>query len=326
MPELQRLGSETSLPMWTLASSWLDRWQQTAGGQARLINLTENATHVVNGEASRVVLRLHRPGYQSRAGIESELAWLAALRRDTGLLLPEALPGRDGQVVQELETERFGVLFAHLPGREPLPGDEDLSDVFETLGRYAAIAHRHAAGYVPPQGFTRQAWTAASVLDPDGLWGDWRAAPGIGTVQPVLDRLDAALRRDLAAYGSGRDRYGLIHADMRLANVLVDGDRLALIDFDDCGYCWFMYDFAASISFHEDDPRVPEWRRRWLAGYGSVAALADADIAALDTMIMLRRMALLAWIGSHAETPLAQGHAPRFAAVTARLAEAYLAR
>ena len=104
-------------------------------------------------------------------------------------------------------------------------------------------------------------------------------------------------------------RYGLIHADMRLANLLVEGDQVTLIDFDDCGFCWFMYDFAAAISFHEDHPLVPVWRQNWLEGYQSVRALQPTDITALDTMILLRRMALLAWIGSHAETILARSHA-----------------
>jgi Ser/Thr protein kinase RdoA (MazF antagonist) len=31
-------------------------------------------------------------------------------------------------------------------------------------------------------------------------------------------------------------RYGLVHADMRLANVLHDGPETYVIDFEDCGY------------------------------------------------------------------------------------------
>ena len=53
----------------------------------------------------------------------------------------------------------------------------------------------------------------------------------------------------------------------------------------------------------------------WLRSYGG-----------FDSFIMLRRMALLAWTGSHAGTDLARSQAPHFAAGTARLAEAYLAR
>lgn len=313
-------------PDWTVASPWLDLWSGTTRGTPRLINLSENATHLVEGGAAgRVVLRLHRPGYQARSAIESELAWLAALRRDTTIPLPEPLPGRDGQLVQQLDAARFGVLFAYLPGREPSAAD-DLGDLFAVLGRYAALAHAQSRNYVPPPGFARQLWSAGAVLDADGLWGDWRAAPGVVPFRPVLDALDRRLRADLAAYGTGPDRFGLVHADMRLANLLVDGQRVALIDFDDCGFCWFMYDFAAAISFHEDDPRVPDWRARWIAGYGEVSPLADADIAILDTMVLLRRMALLAWIGSHAETPLARAHAADFARVTASLAMPYLSR
>jgi Ser/Thr protein kinase RdoA (MazF antagonist) len=111
---------------------------------------------------------------------------------------------------------------------------------------------------------------------------------------------------------------------MRLANLLVAPGRTVLIDFDDCGFCWFAYDLAASLSFIETDPRVPALRDAWIEGYLRNGALAAADIRAMDAMILLRRMALLAWIGSHAETSLARAHAGDFAADTARLAERYL--
>ncbi|HVW91096.1 MAG TPA: phosphotransferase, partial [Devosia sp.] len=151
-----------------------------------------------------------------------------------------------------------------------------------------------------------------------------RSAPQVeGAVARTLEMLDARLRADLAAYGEGPDRFGLIHADMRLANLLVDGDRVTLIDFDDCGFGWFMYDFAAAISFHEADPQAPELRRRWLDGYRQVRTLSDADLGIIDAMVLLRRMALLAWIGSHGETALAQAHAADFARVTAELAGRY---
>ncbi|MEL0058294.1 MAG: phosphotransferase, partial [Alphaproteobacteria bacterium] len=99
-----------------------------------------------------------------------------------------------------------------------------------------------------------------------------------------------------------------------------------LIDFDDCGFGWFMYDFAAGISFMEEHPQVPALREAWLDGYRAVRPLAREDEVEIDSFIMLRRMALLAWTGSHAGTDLARSQAPHFAAGTARLAEAYLAR
>ena len=306
----------------------LSLWDEVDGGTARLINHSENQTFLVDTAGQGAfTLRVHRTGYQSRPSIESELAWVMALLRDTDLSIPEAIPGRDGQLLQRFDTplgERLAVLFRFIAGSEPQP-DSNLGDLFVTLGRYAAIMHSHVITWQRPPGFERQVWQAATILDSDGPWGDWRMAPGITEGnRPILDRLDSALWLRLGAYGTGADRYGLIHADMRLGNLLVDGGRVALLDFDDCGFCWFTYDFAAAISFHETNPAIPALRSAWIEGYQSVRPLSSEDIGAIDSMIMLRRMALLAWIGSHADTRLAQQHMRGFADGTARLAERYL--
>lgn len=306
----------------------LSCWAEAEGGSPRLINHSENQTFLIEiaGQGA-FTLRVHRTGYQSRASIDSELAWLMALRRDTALAIPEPVAGRDGQLLQRFDTprgERLAVLFRFVEGQEPQP-DSNLGDLFVTLGRYAATMHNHVTTWQRPDGFERQIWQAATILDADGPWGDWRLAPGVNTSnRPVLDRLDSALWVRLAGYGTSADRYGLIHADMRLGNLLVDGYKVTLIDFDDCGFCWFAYDFAAAISFHETNPAIPALRAAWIEGYRAVRQLTPEDVAAIDSMVMLRRMALLAWIGSHSDTRLAQQHMRGFADGTAELAERYL--
>ncbi|WEK06435.1 MAG: phosphotransferase [Candidatus Devosia phytovorans] len=306
----------------------LSFWDEVAGGSARQINHSENQTFLVETPSeARFTLRVHRAGYQSRPSIESELAWLKALHRDTDLSIPRPVAGRDGELIQRFATgngERLAVLFQFLPGGEPTP-DSNLGNIFVQLGAYAATMHLHASQWQRPAGFHRQIWQAATILDADGLWGDWRVAPGVNERnRPILDRLDSALWRRLGEYGTGADRYGLIHADMRLGNLLVDGDTVHLIDFDDCGFCWFAYDFAAATSFHETNKAVPALKAAWLEGYQTIRPLQPEDIAALDSMVMLRRMALLAWIGSHSETALARQHTSGFADGTAQLAERYL--
>lgn len=309
-----------------IETTWLPLWPETGRGKATLINLSENHIYRVDVDGvPRFILRLHRPGYQSLPTIESELSWIDALGRDTDLPVPEPLTGSNGNRVQVV-ADRCGVLFAYKPGREAMPDDDNVA-LFRVLGGYAAKAHRHVESFDPPQGFTRPHWDVVAILNADGLWGDWRVAPHVsGAIRAVLDDLDAALRADIAAYGKGGDRYGLIHADMRLANVLIDGPRVRIIDFDDSGFGWFMYDFASAISFYEDAPDVPDLRRAWLEGYTEVRDLSAEDHRAIDAMVLLRRMALLAWIGSHAETDLAKSFEDDFARVTAELAVPYLAR
>ena len=235
----------------------LDLWRETENGRATLINLSENHTYRIDAPAGATVLRLHRPGYQTAVSIESELAWLQALARDTDLPVVRPLVGRDGRLVQQV-AGRNAVLFAFEAGREPVTGSASL---FRILGAFAAKAHRHVTTWHPPAEFSRPTWSASTMLDSDGLWGDWRQAPGVAPMRSILDVVSETLRHDLAAYGQSPDRFGLIHADMRLANLLVDGPRNVLLDFDDCGFGWFMYDFAAALSFIDTGPTSPSFSR-----------------------------------------------------------------
>jgi len=303
-----------------------DCWDMPPGVTATLINVSENLTYRLEGADRRRILRVHRPGYHTRIGIESELAWLAAVGAQTDLSTAVAVPGRDGRLVQQA---RFGetrhlVMFEHLSGRHFAPG-EPLAPLFRQLGAQTARLHRHAKDWARPDWFERPAWDEAAVFGDGATWGNWRDAPNVtADVRAVLERVETVVVRRVSAYGKGADRYGLIHADLRLANVLAEGDRLHLIDFDDCGFGWFGYDFAAAISFMEDAPQIPALKAAWVAGYRDVSPLPAADVAMLDTFVMLRRLALLAWIGSHREATEPQALAPHFAHGTARLGTRYL--
>ncbi len=64
-----------------------------------LLSLSENATYLICDRAAgrTAVLRVHRTGYHPPGAIESELAWLQALRRDEGLLTPAVYRAADGR-------------------------------------------------------------------------------------------------------------------------------------------------------------------------------------------------------------------------------------
>ncbi|PRX38011.1 Ser/Thr protein kinase RdoA involved in Cpx stress response, MazF antagonist [Meinhardsimonia xiamenensis] len=325
-------GDAASAPLDRLANEALALWDLPPGAAARLINLSENATYLVEAPGGwRSILRVHREGYHSRRAIECELAWARALSEAGAVETAPPIPGRDGALVQSHPVPggagaRRLVMFEHLPGTHP---DErgDLVPAFRTLGEIAARTHLHAISWARPEPFERLRWDERAVFGPEPIWGDWRAAPNVTpAIAAVLERLEATLRRRLAAYGKGAGRFGLIHADMRLANLLIEGDSIRLIDFDDCGFGWFLYDFAAAVSFIEDNPALPALKAAWLDGYRRLRPLPAEEEAEIDSFVMLRRMALLAWIGSHIEAPEPQALAPHFAAVTAELAEAWLTR
>ena len=140
----------------------------------------------------------------------------------------------------------------------------------------------------------------------------------------LFGRTVEIIGRRLAAYGQGNDRFGLIHCDLRLANLLIDDGAVKVIDFDDCGFGWYIYDAATPVSFYEHEPQVPELIESWKTGYRRVADLARADEDEIPTFIMLRRLLLVAWIGSHSETDLAKSMGVAYSEGTVGLCEDYL--
>jgi Ser/Thr protein kinase RdoA (MazF antagonist) len=296
----------------------------------RLLNVSENATYLVEDpDAGPSVLRVHRLGYHTEPAIASELAWMDALRAEAGVRTPRVLAAAGGRrivtAVDEASGERRNcVRFEFLSGAEPV---DDSVEHFAELGEITARMHRHARGWARPPGFTRFRWDYDAAFGAQARWGRWQDGIGVGPAErEVLGRLDATLAARLAAYGAGPQRYGLIHADTRLANLLVDDGAVSVIDFDDCGFSWYLYDAGTSVSFFEHQPQVPALIDSWLAGYRRVADLPAADEAEIWTFIMFRRLLLVAWIGSHTAVDIARQLGAGYTRDSCDLAEKYLSR
>ena len=312
-----------ALPLWRLP-------QQSA---VELLHISENATfrirHQHKHTDTQSILRLHRPGYHSKPRIQSELAWLAVLGREAVLPVPRVVPSEAGDAIQTI-GDYYGVMFDFISGSQP-PISQPSPALFHKLGVLAARLHQHSQTWQPPADFTRPHWDGEGIFGARrkvGHWGDWRDAPNLSQAnRRLLEKVETKLRARLAAYGKRGDNWGLIHADMRLANLLVengDVDSMRVIDFDDCGFGWFMYDFAASVSFMEDSPAMPTLKQAWLGGYQSMLRLGKNDIAMLDSFILLRRMLLLAWLGGHPRADISPSRAEDFASITAQLGQHYL--
>lgn len=284
-----------------------------------LLNRSENETW----RAGPVVLRLHRPGYHTSPEIASELAWLTALRDLPGLNAVRPLPGAQG-LVTEVDG-RFVVAFAPIAGQELQPGD-DLARWFAPLGEITARLHLQARQWARPLGFTRKRWDVETILGQKPHWGHWRQAQGLDAEgEALLARATEALAARLDAYGTGPETFGLIHADLRLANLMVDGDQLHAIDFDDCGFGWWAYDLASALSFIETDPRLPDLIAHWVEGYTRIAPLRPEDCAMIPSLIFLRRVLLTAWLATRADSDTARAlGSPAYTQGTLQLAESYL--
>jgi len=306
-------------------------WALSPRTTIRLLNLSENATFGLSDPVGgcELVLRVHRVGYSSAAEIRSELAWINALRADGAVETAMPVPGSNGDLIQTLSSTtgrqaRHAVAFERLAGEEP-DARVGAARWFERLGALTAKMHRHAKSWRLPADFRRKRWDFSAMVGERGYWGPWRA--GIGMDRrgvAVLEQALPCIAQRVEQYGADPSRFGLIHADLRLANLLVDGEQLRIIDFDDCGFSWFVYDFATAVSFIEHEPNVAELLAAWVQGYRAIAPLSAEELAVIPTFVILRRILLTAWLASHAEVPFARQFGAEYTAGTVRLAQALL--
>ncbi|MFH8133631.1 phosphotransferase enzyme family protein [Pantoea osteomyelitidis] len=309
-----------------LAHQALARYPTPLQGELSLLCRSENATFLLKAEGKRYALRLHRGGYHQKADIVSELQWLEALR-EIGIVVPEAVQDSEGERVQTLllpdGTARHAVLFHWIEGEMPTTDVDPAS--FQQLGHITARLHLHSKQWQKPQGFQRIIWDHHTMVSDQSHWGRWQDAPGLDPADhEVVEQAIARIGQDLTQFGKGEDRYGLIHADLRLTNLLLHKGETRVIDFDDCGFGWYLHDLAAAISFVEHHPRAAEWVDHWIRGYEQVAHISDEEMARVPTLLMQRRIQLTAWVGSHAETEMAQSLGPHWANHSVRLCRRYL--
>jgi len=299
----------------------------------RMVNHSENTTYRVDDPVSgeRLILRVHRPGYHTREAIDSELAWLNTLRRDTDVVTAEPIPGSDGRLVQYSksaaggEEGRYCVLFTFLEGSHP--SEEALVPAFERLGEVTAKLHAHARGFDVPEGFVRPRWDYEAMLGDTSLWGRWQEGPRMTPASlEVLGTLARTILRRLEAFGDSPEQFGLIHADLRLDNLIMRGREVCVIDFDDAGFGWWLYDLGAALSFIEDREDIDELVAAWVRGYRTQHPLTRDEVDEIPTFIMLRRLLLVAWLGTHADTQIAKSLSGHFTSVSGTLAERYLVR
>ncbi|MCF6386292.1 phosphotransferase [Mycobacterium sp. MBM] len=295
----------------------------------RLLSLSENATYQVCDDHP-IVLRVHRPGYHSLEAIRSELAWMAALRRDTVVKTPELVRSAAGLDVVTASVDGRDL---HVDAVTLIPGctAEEVPHAvgFAELGELTAIMHEHVQGWAAPEDFTRFRWDLDDILGPGARWGDWRHAPGLTDGdRAAIVRAAHHIAERLSEFGTGPDKFGLIHADLRLANLMVDpaspAAGITVIDFDDSGWGWYLADLGAVVSWIEDTPDAERIVAEWLRGYVTVRPLPEQHLALIPTFVMLRRIQLTAWIASHADADAAIAVGADYAVGTARLAQRYL--
>lgn len=296
----------------------------------RLLSHSENVVFEVALADRRLVMRLHRPGYNSLDELRSEVRWVQALGA-AGLPVPAAVPASDGDYYVEVsiaDEVRFVGVVEWVDGSPvggPIEGNGDwVVDHYRSIGSLAARIRAHHATWTPPPGFVRRAWDAAGLVGESPLWGRFWEVEALDTRRRALfTECRDRLLDELTALPTGADHYGLIHADLHLGNLMADGEHLTVIDFDDAGHGWFAHELAVALHPVLEEPWEHEARASLVDGYCDIHPLSDHEEALIDTFLTMRSMMIIGWLDARRELP-AYEHFPDLAEQAERAALRYL--
>ncbi|WP_405060046.1 phosphotransferase [Kribbella sp. NBC_01505] len=265
----------------------------------------ENTTFRVDSPDGRFLLRVHRanrhgPGVDSRLAVGSELDWLAALQADTDLQVPTPIPTHTGEwttVADDLVCSVLGWQAGRMHANDPRPIH------FQRLGGVLARLHNHTAAWTPPVDLVRMRWDWETFFGNTMEYGGvsaadcWHLLPA--PVRTQFDEIARRMRTVMAGLGTAPDTFGLIHADLHLENALFDANAVHVIDFDDCGLGYHLYDIAVPLWDNRYRDNYPALREALLKGYAEHRALPD--LTQLNNFIATRDVAFGLWFAGMAQ-------------------------
>ena len=319
-----------------LAESVLEAWG-FENACLSMIKMRENAVFKLETvDQRKLVLRIHRAGYHSDGALRSELQWIKALAED-GIETPAVIPTREGElfvasdsalagrprqidVFDWVEGEQLGSIEDGLAG-----GIEEQRANFRTIGTLAARVHNQASAWKVPAGFRRHAWDVEGLTGENPFWGRFWELETLSSAEvELMLRTRTRLAEELTEFGQSAENYSLIHADMVPENVLVDGEHIRLIDFDDAGYGWHLFEMATSLYFSNPEGSIDHLVEAYIEGYRSLRELSDEDLKTFPAFLMARATTYLGWAHTRKETETAQELTPMIVAMACQKAEEYL--
>lgn len=269
----------------------------------RFVADEENTTFRVDAATAdggdRFLLRVHRPArhghnVDSAAAVGSELDWLTALRAGTDLLVPAPLRTVGGELTTVVAASPGGMpeprvcsVLRWMDGRVHAAAPRPVH--LRRLGGVMARLHNHASQWRIPPDFARIRW------DWETFFGNTMVYGGIGAadvwellpddLRHRFARVAADMRSVMTQLGEAPDSIGLIHADLHLGNTLFWRDQVKVIDFDDCGFGYWLYDIAVSLWELRPRNNYEHFQSALIDGYTQHRPLPPGGLACLDDFI-----------------------------------------
>ena len=240
------------------------------------------------GDEKKFVLRISSTGDRTENDYLAETEFVHYLAKN-GAPVADVIPSVNGKLVETVEDGKAQVfisLFEYAKGmllcdngyryREGAPLEEYFYNTGKTLGKI----HELSKGFVPTAGHRRPDY-----FDKYNMEYINRL---ILDTYSVLKKAIATRLEKFHKLPNDSQNYGLVHFDYSDGNYHIDmtNGNITVFDFDNCMYCWYMFDLA-NLYLHgegwfryESDPAKREagmqnYFNTILKGYKSETSISD---------------------------------------------------
>ncbi len=298
-------------------------WSLEAASYELIAN-RENQVFRVDLDGDSFALRLHRRGYRSDTELWSELLWMNAVSQG-GLHVPTPIISTSGEYLHRVGDIQVDMLswLSGTPCGSISEGlqVEDRVGLMRNIGCEMARLHQISDEWPRPSDFVRPAWDRWGLVGECPVWGCFWENPTLSKQDRDLLQAVRGIAQDELAHLELKMDIGLIHADLVRENILVDGNTLQFIDFDDGGFGFRLFDLATVLMPNLYEQDFPALKDAVLEGYRSERKI---DTAHLDLFMLLRSASYVGWIITRMEEDGAGVRNDRFIDRTRMLAEGYL--
>lgn len=274
------------------------------------INHGENTTFAVTAaKGDKYLLRVHRNIYHTLPAIQEELQWLKKLSKEKFVAVPRPIRARNGKLVTVasapgVPAARHCTMFHWVHGKflHKLLNEKHLFEIGQIIARLQKAA---------PTTTHRRYWTAEGLAGNKPKFGSMDSIPMLSEKdQKLVTQTRKQIYRRLKAYEKKfPKRMGNMHADVHFGNLLVSDRGYGVIDFDDSGFGFYVYDLAVTIVAMEYQlgkeyrKMYPKLKTALINGYCSLAPWDKHDEELLPYLITMRKIQMLGWLNSRQDNP-----------------------
>ncbi len=265
------------------------------------VRTSENVVVKLQSEDGRFyALRIRRiRGSCQQEQLMSELVFLHDLHEHTGTEIPTPVATRSGRLFCRITVDGdtyMCTVFTWVAGVHVGANDVTLLHM-ASMARAVALLHRFSFEYRPPEGFVRP------VYDEEWFFGanSWSTDRDFtGRLTPAdtayLLTFNKTLHAHMRNYPKNADSFGLIHYDLHVGNFLFHKTSATMIDFDECGFGYYLFDLAHILFEFIDHPEFEAFRKAAIEQYtaiGTAKCRPDRDI---ELFLGLQGVAYVNWL------------------------------